>query len=405
MFNLKSLFKQEKAVWDRIGYSYRWDTFWIWESIETNMDLYYKLYRENTDLRRCIEELYQTTGKDWYNFKKGEIILNNTILYNALNFENWFNVFKSLIIRDLNICWNVFILPIKNAGSKTIWFQVLDPRTIRIIANKYWEVVRYLQVRWWRQQEFMPDELFHFKDSIDHDNEVFWISKVETLVYDMLADKESWRSNYSFFKNNGIPSTLITLDNELDEEEIRIALAQLKKQFSWWDNKHRVSASTGIKDVKVLWNSMKDMEFVTLRWFTTERICSAMWVPKTILWYSDNINFSTSDNQYRKYIENTIIPLTQTLENILNTLIKSIDESITLEFIKDNSYNITEQVNRYEKLINLWVMTINEVRAELWLELFTTDNADEPIIKSWYTLVQDIWVDNIQDETIPDNQI
>jgi hypothetical protein len=55
---------------------------------------------------------------------------------------------------------------------------------------------------------------------------------VETLVYDILSDKESGRSNYSFFKNNAIPSTLITLDNELDEEEIKIALQQLKKQFS-----------------------------------------------------------------------------------------------------------------------------------------------------------------------------
>jgi len=47
-----------------------------------------------------------------------------------------------------------------------------------------------------------------------------------------MADKESGRSNYSFFKNNAIPSTLITLDNDLDENEMKNAIATLKKQFT-----------------------------------------------------------------------------------------------------------------------------------------------------------------------------
>jgi phage portal protein BeeE len=58
------------------------------------------------------------------------------------------------------------------------------------------------------------------------------ISKIETLCYDIMADKEAGRSNYSFFKNNAIPSTIIYLDNDMDEAEQKIALEQLKNQFS-----------------------------------------------------------------------------------------------------------------------------------------------------------------------------
>jgi len=47
-----------------------------------------------------------------------------------------------------------------------------------------------------------------------------------------MSDKESGRSNYAFFKNNAIPSTLITLDNDLDENEIKQAMSTLKKQFT-----------------------------------------------------------------------------------------------------------------------------------------------------------------------------
>jgi len=81
-------------------------------------------------------------------------------------------------------------------------------------------------------QDFQPDELYHFKDMLDPDNEVQGISKVETLTYDIMSDKESGRSNYAFFKNNAIPSTLITLENDLDENEIKKAIQTLKEQFS-----------------------------------------------------------------------------------------------------------------------------------------------------------------------------
>jgi hypothetical protein len=146
------------------------------------------------------------------------------------------------------------------------------------------------------------------------------------------------------------------------------------------------------------------MEFISLRHFTTERICSAMWVPKTILWYSDNVNYSTSDNQYRKFIENTINPLEKTIEHIINILIK--DTWINFEFIKNQDFWIEEKITRYEKLLNMWVMTINEIRADLWLELHDNENANIPIIKSGYVLIDDIWVDVIAWMwKIPDNEL
>jgi hypothetical protein len=47
-----------------------------------------------------------------------------------------------------------------------------------------------------------------------------------------MQDNEASKSNYAFFKNNAIPSTLVMLDNELDETEIENAIKQLKDQFS-----------------------------------------------------------------------------------------------------------------------------------------------------------------------------
>jgi len=388
-------FFEKKAVWDKAGYSYNGATFWFDSNLVTSTSLYYKLYRENTDLRRCVEELYQTVGKDWYMLYDWENEVRNSPIINALNYGDWFDMMKNLIIRDLEVSGDVFIIPIKNWMEIIIGFQILDPRTMRIIANKYWEVLRYIQTRWGNVQEFLPNELWHFKDMLDPDNEVQGISKVETLTYDIMSDKESGRSNYAFFKNNAIPSTLITLENDLDETEVKQAIKVLKDQFTWWRGRHKISASTGIKEVKQLSWGIKDMEFTTLRGFTTERICSAMWVPKTILWYSDGVNYSTSDNQYRKYIENTIRPLQNQVQNILNVLIQAINPNIRLEFLDLNQFDFSQKITDFEKLLWMWAMTINEVRKELWEEKFEDENADVSLIKQWYELLEDVGVNEV----------
>ena len=389
-------FFEKKAVWDKVGYSYRWQTYWFDSNLTTNTELYYKLYRENTDLRRCVEELYQTVWKDGFKIYEWENEIKNNAIINALNYWDGFDILKNIIVRDTQVAANIFILPIKNGIGATIWFQVLDPRTIRIVANKYWEVLRYIQTRWWNVQEFQPNELFHFKDMIDPDNEVQWISKVETLVYDIMSDKESGRSNYAFFKNNAIPSTLITLDNDLDENEIKQAMSTLKKQFTWWANKHKVSAAVWIKDITQLSAWIKDMEFTALRWFTTERICSAMWVPKTILWYSDGVNYSTSDNQYRKYIENTIRPLQNQIEQIFNVLIKSINPNARIEFLDLNQFDYSQKVIDYEKLVWLGSMTPAEVREEMGFEKLEWENTDKLLIRQWFELLEDVWVNEVE---------
>lgn len=384
---------KKAVVGTREGFSYRGASLWYGDTIKSTTELYYKLYRQNTDLRRCIEELYQGVGRDGYVFKKGDTIVENQKAEEMITQQYDFHTFKSLIVRDLMIAGNVYVLKLKNAMNGIAGYQILDPRTMRVVANKYGEIVGYIQTVANNSETYTPDEIFHFKDMLDHDNEVFGISKVETLVYDILGDTESAKSNYSYFKNNAIPSSIIVLDNELQEDEAKVALEQLKKQFSGGENKHRISASTGIKDIKVLGSTMKDMEYAVLRAFTTERICSAMGVPKTILGYSDSVNYSTSDNQYRKFIENTIRPLTYQVEQFINELIE--ETGVTIEFLDNFAFDMDEKVARFEKMIGMGTMTINEVREDLGFDTFKEPYADLPLIKQWFEPLSDVWLQNV----------
>lgn len=139
----------------------------------------------------------------------------------------------------------------------------------------------------------------------------------------------------------------------------------------------------GVKDIKQLANSNKDMDFIGLRGFTPEKVCAAFGVPKTILGYSDNVNYSTSDNQYRKYVENTIRPLQDLVAAFFTRLIREgwQDDSIRFKFLDLNAFDIDDKVARMEKLVQIGALTVNEIRRELGYELYADQMADVPLIK------------------------
>jgi hypothetical protein len=63
------------------------------------------------------------------------------------------------------------------------------------------------------------------------------------------------------------------------------------------------------------------------------------------------VNYSTSDNQYRKYIENTIRPLQNQIQGVLNVLISAINPDIRIEFLDLNQFDYSQKITDYEKLV------------------------------------------------------
>lgn len=375
----------------RRAYSYRGQTFWnLWE-IPVSLKLYYNLYRKSTDINIAVSKLWRTVGKSGYVFndEKGETI-DNPLVADAFKY---IQIHKETIIRDLWIWGNAYVIPVKNWFNEVIDFQVIDPRTMFVITDKFWDVRAYIQKSTkWEVVKFDPSEVYHLIDSRDHDNEVIGKSRIETLIYDIMWDAEAGKSNYAFFKNNAIPNTLIILDENLKETEIDNAIEQLKEQFAGGENKHKISANIGIKDVKQLSQSMRDMEFLALRRFTTDKVCAQMEVPRMLLWYTDNVNFSTSDNAYRTFIEDTVRPLEMILERFFSEIIENeFWTKILFEFIDNRQFDRKDQLEEIDKRLANGTMTINQARKLLGDDPYTdVEMADKPIIKNGFILVEDI---------------
>lgn len=225
------------------------------------------------------------------------------------------------------------------------------------------------------------------------------MSLLETIVYDVLGDESSVIMNYYYFDNDAIPSALYIMDKNLSEDEQKILLESIKWQLSWARNKSKSIISNGIEDIKKISDDRKDIQFVELRKYATDKVCAVMGVPRIILNYTEWVNYSNAEMQYTKFIENTIRPMEWFLNMVFTAMIQDI--SPNLEFVAiDNHINDMKEKNVIAvQNVASGIWTRNEAREYIGYDPISIEIMDSPTVASWTTLLDDISIN--QDIAIP----
>jgi len=204
------------------------------------------------------------------------------------------------------------------------------------------------------------------------------VEDLEALVLDVMGDEEAGQSNYHFFVNDNIPSAVYVLREGLTKEQQEQQMKIIGDGLKGGHNKHKSIVSSAVEDVKPIRQNHDDMAFKEQRKFTTERICAAMGVPRTILGYIEDVNHSNGESQYEKFIENTIRPWEVLLEEVFTKLLKDFDETAIFT-INDEHIDDLEQRSKLavQNVTNgLW--TRNEARTYLGFDaLNSNDLMDE----------------------------
>lgn len=383
-----------------------WGTQSLISMPDTTTDLFYRYYRKNSDVKACVNRLNKTIGKGWIYTVDNKGEKNNDLeVINVLNYDlklmrpkKWgFKDLKNRIVRDVLIGWNAYINILRNERNNVIGFQPLDPRSIIVRADKYGDILGYKQTLNGSVMEFSKEEIIHFYEELDPDNELIGMSRVESLITELLTDDEASLSNYYFFKNSSIPGQVIILDEQLNDEEQDIAVEQIRSQFGGTKNKHKLMALGWVKDIKKIQDSLSDMDFEIMRKFTTNRVCATFDVPKTLLSYTDGVNYSNSNDQYKIFIQDTVIPWEETIEGRINQALTNLGFKSTIEFDSNHIDDFAWQVDIKVKQIDRWLITINEARKELGYEVYNwIPEADQPLISKNIDLLSDVWLSDIQ---------
>lgn len=358
----------------------KWMTLWFGLSIsyETSFQTFFDHYKYNPYIRAVINRRKRDTYRFGIEIKKGETLQDISLFSDLLQGSIPYTPKKFIerIIRDYEVTGNAYVYVARDKKNKVLGLQALDPRYIKPVVNTKGQLLWYIQnldgVRW-----FLPDEIFHLKDDNDLDNEIIGASKMESLFIDLETDKEAKESNLAFFKNNQTPASIILIDKdaEIDEDEdgpdLRFQLKELFEsgKYTGGNNRHRSAFLQGVKEIVKIQDKISDAEFLELRKFTLQLVCSVYTVNADILWFTENSNRSTGDIQVEVYYD-SIEEEEKTLDEFFTKILRSVykDDSITFNAVKDSLRTLNQKSAIAVETYQGGLITLEEGREIIWYD-------------------------------------
>lgn len=278
-------------------------------------------WRNSGDVFGCVREIRQGTGIGGFYFydpsdeKKEKPApdvlvkqLNDVLTYQYKTLRT----FKDRVVEPRLIGGNTYIEKIRNPLGGLLGVKVLDARTMAVVSDEHGNVFRYIQSIYDQAEKsikpivFEPSDIIHWKWGSDPNAEVFGFSPMETVLWEVRTDLSAMISNYYFFENDAQPSVWYVLDEQMSDEEARNAMQMIRDSFKGAKKRHKSGAMKGVKDIKTIRLTNKDMEFLVGRKFSTEKICAAYGVPKVMLGYTEGVNYTNHEGQMRIFHEGTV---------------------------------------------------------------------------------------------------
>ncbi|HCL4466693.1 TPA: phage portal protein [Clostridium botulinum] len=212
---------------------------------------------------------------------------------------------------------------------------------------------------------FFNDEIIHIK-SLSTDG-ILGKSKID-ILRETIGNMQSSRNLLgNYFKNGTTTSGVITYPSNLNTDAKTEIRKQWQENNSGYDNAGKVAVlDLGLEYKEI--NSLKftDQQFLESTKFTLEEIARVFKVPLHMINSLDRSTFNNIEQQSLDFYMNTILPLLLQIEEEFNYKLFSSTQREKY-FIKFNMEGALRgdsatRSTYYEKMINLGVYSINEVR-------------------------------------------
>jgi len=372
--------------------------------VQISVQTFYDLYKKNPDIRQCIRKISNSVSRDgiYLENNEWEIVDDNILTDEIFDYfkSPTFLKFKTDLERNYLLSGDLYITPLRNLKQEIVAFQVLDTRGIQKKINDQWNIIGYEQyTRTGAVKKYRVEDMAYFQFEVDVNNANFGMGLLHGIVYDALSDLQASKVNHMIYENWAIPDFMLLLNDTLTNDEMKLAKEQFDSQYRGSMNAHKTLVGWGIKDIKQLSLNHRDMEFLNQKKFTIEKVATAFGVPKSILWYVDNVNYANAKELRKEYIEWTIRPFEQDFEHILNVLTsKFLPEIYEKYWVRCKGETLDDQdviAENHRKDLDKWVMTINEVRVARGMEGLEEENADKPLVSRNTVLLEDVALDAV----------
>lgn len=316
----------------------------------------------------CIEKITGTISKLDYHTVK--------------NWEEVNHPYNKLIDQDLleKIVWSLLstgdaFLYVEKMWNSIDEIHFLPTPYVRIESNSRWNIKWYEYNVWSNSKvRYEKDEIVHIKKSSPYDgylNPQKGISPLRALWLDIRMDEETSLWNYNFFKNGAMPGFIWKVTDDinpdspkwqpLDKDQIEKIKKRINQLYKGSNNSFKTMIlNKGLELDQINTPNEKEFGFIESRKQIRDNVIGTFWIPKVLLWLSQDVNRATAQQEVISYYEDTIKSWTRKIEDKLNEKIFS-NDWVAFEFINV----VPSDKELLIKLWNAWIITRNEAREKM----------------------------------------
>lgn len=248
-------------------------------------------------------------------------------------------------------------------GNRVTGMIPLRPDYVEIVLSKErTEIVGY-EYRHAETVRFAPQDVVHIKN-IDPTNMLRGVGAIRPASQRIVSEKEASRFQAQLFKNNGMPSVLVFLDQDLTGKDEEIAQARAKWKRTFKEDGEQVGFfGNNTKDVKSFSTTPKEMDFTQSQEKLRNDILAAFGVPLPMVDLKD-IERANSREAYRMFLQEAVIPALDAFEDAINhRLVSQVDESVFVTFPDPTPFDRETALQEATQLKKAGIITANEARA------------------------------------------
>ena len=254
--------------------------------------------------------------------------------------------------------------------------NILQPNMISYIfdslgqvkAYKYYGVLNGVTFN----QTYSAEEIICFKDINPFNPEARGYSIIQGIYEWLEMVLYANERNSKYFKNNATPDYLFISKTQKSELEKKRFLDKFNQEMQGVQNSFKMTMLTGDVEVHKVQDSIKDMDFYNLDIRFQDKILSALELPKTRLFLTENVQRANMDAANYQYSLRSLKPRMDILIDVLNEKFLPMfnnNKNICFDYVNPVPEDIEMKIKLYQAALagQPW-MSINEIRKLEFLE-------------------------------------
>lgn len=313
-----------------------------------------------TFIRRAVVEAELQVFKNDELLESGDVLElfenpNQSVGYSEKNL-------RQAIAVDLAFYGNAYLQKVYNLGGgiNELWWlpaPLVEPKPL----NNSWALSHYEVNFAGLTKKFAPDEIIHFRDSIDATNPLKGYSPFQSLLSDVLTDEEAKEYTYWFLFNKGVIGSIISpkfADNMYARMTVEEA-EELKKAFQedfTGVNRGKALVSTFPISIESVSVKPDEMLLEKVRDIPEERITAVLNIPSAVVGLGTGLQQTKVGATMRELREQaydgTIAPILSLIKDGYEAGIASVyDDSLEVEFDLSNVKIYNEDLNEKHRRV------------------------------------------------------